>query len=119
MRPSITSRADVRSATTAGSSSRNCRHSVSTTIASAPATILGKIEVYGIGIVETETVQNVPVALLVTLDEPVARMPAEATERIIAGIALPVLGVSAYEASAPIKIEIAVKSWGKPTRLKR
>ncbi len=86
------------------------RHS-ETLIASAPANIRGRIEVYGIGIIEIETVQNMPVALLVILDEPVVRMPPDKEERNIAGIALPVLGVSAYEASAPIKIEIAVKSW--------
>jgi serine kinase of HPr protein (carbohydrate metabolism regulator) len=82
-----------------------------TLIASAPATILGKIEVYGIGIIETETVQNVPIALIVTLDEPIVRMPVDAMTRNIAGIALPVLSVLAHEASTPIKIEIAVKSW--------
>jgi serine kinase of HPr protein (carbohydrate metabolism regulator) len=37
--------------------------------ASAPATILGKIEMRGVGIVEMPTVQEVPVALFVDLDQ--------------------------------------------------
>ena len=39
-------------------------------IASAPPTILGKIEMRGVGLVELETEQDVPVALFVDLDEP-------------------------------------------------
>ena len=79
--------------------------------ASAPANIRGKIEVYGFGIIEVKNVQNIPVALLVTLDDPIERMPPCNSSRNIAGIALRLLSVSAYEASAPIKIEIAVASW--------
>lgn len=78
--------------------------------ASSPANIRGKIEVYGIGIVEIDSIQNIPVALIVTLDEPIIRMPDNVASRMIAGIALPIVSVSPYEASAPIKIEIALKS---------
>lgn len=79
--------------------------------ASAPAQIHGKIEVYGIGIIDIDTKQNVPVTLIVTVDEPVMRMPDGVETRKIAGIALPIMSVSPYEASAPIKVEIAMRSW--------
>ncbi len=79
--------------------------------ASAPAQISGKIEVYGVGIINVETVQNVPVALIIAIDQPVTRMPDGVETRKIAGIALPIVSVLPHEASAPIKIEIAMRSW--------
>lgn len=83
-------------------------------LASAPANIRGKIEVYAIGIIELEHIQNVPIALIVTIDEAVARMPDEHARRNIAGIALPVISVSPHHASAPIKIEIALNALRYP-----
>jgi serine kinase of HPr protein (carbohydrate metabolism regulator) len=78
-------------------------------LAQAPETIRGRIEVRGIGIVEMATVDRIPVALIVSLVEQVDRMPALDGERIIAGVRLPELPLVALEASAPIKVELALK----------
>ena len=78
-------------------------------IASAPDTIKGKIELFGVGIVEMPTQQDVEVKLIVSLDEHPTRMPDWGGRRQIAGIDVPVLGVAAYEPSAPIKVEHALR----------
>ena len=80
-----------------------------TLLAQAPDTIRGRIEVRGIGIVEMTAAEPVPVALIISLVEQVERMPALDGERIIAGIRVPALPLVAIEASAPIKVELALK----------
>lgn len=82
--------------------------------ASAPATILGKIEMRGVGIVELPTVQQVPVALFVDLDQPPARLPEPGETRSLAGVAVPVLRLAGLEASAPLKVEAALRLIGLP-----
>jgi serine kinase of HPr protein (carbohydrate metabolism regulator) len=79
-------------------------------IASAPATIRDRLEVFGIGITTMESVQDIPVAMLVHLNERVERMPDGQMTQQFAGIALPMVAVSAFEASAPIKVELALQS---------
>lgn len=82
-------------------------------LAGAPATIQGRLEVRGLGIVELPAVADVPVALIVALDEPVARMPDEPLPtRLVAGVALPVLALAGLEPSAPIKVEMALARFG-------
>lgn len=80
--------------------------------ATAPATILGKIELRGVGIVELDAVQDVPVALFVDLDERPERQPEPGETRLIAGVAVPVLRVAGLEASAPLKVEAALRLFG-------
>jgi serine kinase of HPr protein (carbohydrate metabolism regulator) len=82
--------------------------------ASAPATILGKIEMRGVGIVELPTVQEIPVALFVDLDHAPERMPEPGETRSLAGVAVPVLRLAGLEASAPLKIETALRLIGLP-----
>lgn len=82
--------------------------------ASAPPTILGKIELRGVGIVELQTRQDVPVALFVDLDERPERMPEPGETRLVAGIAIPVLRLAGLEASAPLKVEAALALFGLP-----
>ena len=77
-------------------------------IARAPENIRGKIEVRGIGIVAMETVQEVPVALIIDLSEQGERFPLTERTRLIAGITVPVLRLRPFEASAAIKVEIAL-----------
>ncbi|KQM86032.1 aldolase [Sphingomonas sp. Leaf23] len=72
--------------------------------AAPPATIAGRIEVRGLGIVERPFVADVAVALWVEAGTP-ERMP-EAMTRIIAGIALPAYTLSLLEASAPARIHL-------------
>ena len=76
-------------------------------IATPPPTIAGRIEVRGIGIVALPHMADVPVALIVTLDQPPERMP-ERSWRHIAGIAVPLFAFAPFEASAPIKVEQAL-----------
>ena len=72
--------------------------------AAPPATIAGRIEVRGIGIVERPFARNIPVALWVEAGTP-ERMP-EAMTHVIAGIALPAYTLALLEASAPARIHL-------------
>ena len=81
-------------------------------IASAPPTIAGKIEVRSVGLVDMPAVSDVPVALFVDLDVEPERLPEPGEARLLAGIAVPVVGLSALEPSAPIKVEIALRMLG-------
>ena len=83
-------------------------------VASAPPTIKGKLEVRGIGIVEVETVDDVPVCLIVDLAESIERMPESGLQRTMLGVAIPVIGLDAMSASAPAKVEIALDRLGLP-----
>ena len=88
------------------------RRSGEALLATAPETISGKIEVRGVGIVELPVERDVPVALFIDLDMDATRMPTEREDRIVAGVPIPVVGLSALEASAPIKVEAALKQLG-------
>ena len=86
-------------------------------IASAPANIAGKIEVRGLGILTMEAMASAPVALMVLLDELVERMPDDtAPTRPVAGLRLPVIALAGLEASAPIKLELALTRFGLPVQ---
>jgi len=78
-------------------------------IAAPPATIAGLIEVRGIGIVPLPRRADVAVALAVRLGEPVVRMPEAALSETINGIAIPLVRADSHEASAPIKVELALR----------
>jgi serine kinase of HPr protein (carbohydrate metabolism regulator) len=79
-------------------------------VASAPETIRGRIEVRGVGLVEMSFESAVPVALIVTVDDTVPRMPAPDQSRTLAGFDLPLVALAAFEDSAPIKVELALKA---------
>ena len=81
-------------------------------IASAPETIKGKLEVRGVGIVEMEHQNNLPVALVVELTRDIQRMPDENRERMILGIAIPLVNIDAMTASAPSKVAVALDRIG-------
>jgi serine kinase of HPr protein (carbohydrate metabolism regulator) len=81
-------------------------------VATAPPTIAGKLEIRGIGIVEMERTDDVPVALLVELTSDIQRLPDDARERLVLGIALPLVGIDAMAASAPSKVAIALDRMG-------
>jgi serine kinase of HPr protein (carbohydrate metabolism regulator) len=78
-------------------------------VASAPETIAGRLEVRGIGIVSVPHVAAAPVALVVDLVSPgaVERLP-DAARRSYLGIALPLLALAPFEASAAAKIRLAL-----------
>jgi serine kinase of HPr protein (carbohydrate metabolism regulator) len=79
-------------------------------IAAAPATIAGHMEVRGIGIIAVEHKSPMAVSLLVELASP-PRMPDPGSRRL-EGIDIPVIALAALEASAPIKVELALRQWG-------
>ena len=81
-------------------------------VAAAPETIAGKIELRGVGILEYPAVRDVPIALFVDLDLDAARLLDAEEKRLLAGVALPVIGLSAREPSAPIKVEAALRLLG-------
>ena len=81
-------------------------------VASAPPTIAGKLEVRGIGIVDMECTENVPVALIVELTSDIQRLPDDSRERVILGTRVPLISIDAAAASAPSKVAIALDRMG-------
>lgn len=78
-------------------------------IARAPKETRGKMEVRGIGILSFEIEENIPLVLVVELEqrENVPRMPEPKTTRI-EGKAVPLIALHAFDASTPEKIRFAV-----------
>lgn len=81
-------------------------------VASPPMTIAGKIEVRGLGIIDMAHVGEAPVALIVAVGEPVARLPEPGESRSVLGVEIPLLALDGREASAPIKVELALARTG-------
>lgn len=73
-----------------------------------PETLAGKLEVRGLGIVEQSWTAPVPLSLAVRLTDRYERMPPADQVEAIAGHELPMVMLSAFEASAPIKILLAL-----------
>ena len=81
-------------------------------LASAPDTIKGKLEIRGIGIVDMETVGDVPVALVVELTDEMQRLPDDSRERLILGAGIPLVNVNAMTPSAAAKVVVALDQLG-------
>ena len=81
-------------------------------IASAPATIAGKLEIRGLGIVEMDHQSDVPVALVVELTGDIQRMPDDIRERPVLGVRLPLVSIDARAASAASKVALALDRMG-------
>ena len=79
-------------------------------MAAVPETIAGKLEVRGLGIVRLPAAAAPPLRLVVDLVRPgdVERLP-KATETVLLGVALPVLNLAPFEASAPAKVRLALR----------
>jgi len=77
--------------------------------AAAPTQIAGRIEVRGIGIVDVATIEAVQIVLIVNLVAPadIPRMPIP-HECLLAGISLPTIALAPFEASAAVKVRLAV-----------
>ncbi len=80
-------------------------------LARAPKAIAGRMEVRGLGIVEVRHAPAAPVVLAVDLVRPeaVERLPAGRTVDLL-GLAIPLLSLAPFEASAPAKLRLAVVS---------
>lgn len=72
-----------------------------------PPGLAGLIEVRGLGIVAMPHVQGLAPVLAVDLGQVAERMP-EPAVRTIGALRLPVVAVAACDASAPLKVELAV-----------
>ncbi len=81
-------------------------------LASAPPTIHGKLEVRGVGIVEMDTVADVPVALVVELTTDIQRLPDDSRERLVLDVGIPLISIDALTASAPSKVAVALDRLG-------
>jgi serine kinase of HPr protein (carbohydrate metabolism regulator) len=75
----------------------------------APATILGLLEIRGIGIVRLPPLSDVPLALIADLVAPdrVERLPEPRREPIL-GLDMPVVAITPFEASAVAKLRAAL-----------
>jgi serine kinase of HPr protein (carbohydrate metabolism regulator) len=80
--------------------------------AAAAPNIAGRIEVRGVGIVEMPHCEDIPIALMVSLSAPPERMPEPGRVRSIMGFELPNMMLAGLEASAPIKVELALARLG-------
>ena len=81
-------------------------------LAAPPATIAGRMEVRGVGIVEMPHVADVAVALVVVVDAGSERLPSAPAEKRFAGVTIPVVTLASLEPSSPIKVELALKRLG-------
>lgn len=72
-----------------------------------PATLAGQMEVRGIGITRRDWHGPVPVRLAVRLAGTYDRMPGQQVE-MMAGTGVAAVRLHAFEASAPIKVELAL-----------
>lgn len=80
-------------------------------LASPPATIAGKIEVRGLGIMAVPFLAEANLVLVCDLvdTKAVPRMPDDQAERaVIAGVAMPALKLAPFEPSAPLKLKMAL-----------
>ena len=81
--------------------------------ARAGPNIDGQLEVRGLGILAFPAFDEVPLALVIALDQPVPRMPDELLPvRVIEGLTLPTIALDPFEASAPVKVEKALLLYG-------
>lgn len=74
----------------------------------APARIAGKMEVRSLGIFDCEHVSNIPLMLQVQLKSQVERYPMDSQTETIMTIKIPTIAINTIEASAPIKVEMAL-----------
>ena len=79
-------------------------------LAKSPDTIRGKIEVRGVGLVEVKSLMEAELALVVDLmpGAEIERLPEANAKARLLGIELPLVGLFPWEASAPIKLAIAL-----------
>jgi HPr kinase/phosphorylase len=75
----------------------------------AAPNIAGKIEVRGVGICAIPHLCSAPLQLVVVLSNDVERMPYESRTANMMGIDVPSIELAAFEGSAAIKVELALK----------
>ena len=83
----------------------------------APATIAGLIEVRGLGILRLDALAEAPVGLIAELvpADRIERMPPRRTSAIL-GIAVPLIEIAPFEASAAAKLRLALRALAAPPK---
>jgi len=87
-------------------------------ICEAPATIRGKLEVRGLGIVTVPCAESAELVLVADLVAPeqIARFPDPAPMTELGGVKLPLIHIAPFEASAPVKLMVALaERFKRPT----
>jgi HPr kinase/phosphorylase len=81
----------------------------------APATIAGLFEVRGLGVLRLDALGEAPVGLIAELvpADRIERMPPRRT-RAILGIAVPLIEIAPFEASAAAKLRLALRALAAP-----
>jgi HPr kinase/phosphorylase len=84
-------------------------------LVASPDTIAGLIEVRGVGILKLNPLPVARLALIADLVEPqhVERLPDPSSETIL-GVAIPLVAIAPFEASAPIKLRLALAAITDP-----
>ncbi len=83
----------------------------------APPRIAGRIEIRGIGIIDVGIAGAVPVSLMLALDEAPDRLPDDVIGTIaLQNVDIPALPFAAFEISAAIKAEAALRLHGLKVR---
>jgi serine kinase of HPr protein (carbohydrate metabolism regulator) len=84
-------------------------------LAAAPHSIRGKLEVRGVGIVGVKAIPECELVLVVDLvgPEEVERLPTLDLKAHLVGIDLPLVRLTPFESSAPIKLALAVAHAGR------
>ena len=79
-------------------------------LAHAPSATKGLLEVRGLGIIQVEALAEAELALVVDLTgaDDIERLPGPDSLTTILGISLPLLRLAAFEASAPVKLKVAL-----------
>jgi serine kinase of HPr protein (carbohydrate metabolism regulator) len=71
--------------------------------------IAGKMEVRGLGIVDMPNLGEAKLGLIIELASNVERYPFDQNFECILGINVPIVSLTSFEASSPIKVELALK----------
>ena len=77
---------------------------------SAPEKISGKIELRSIGIFAMDHISDIPLTMAVELVDDPARFPMDSQNKQIQGLNFPLIRIDPRPASAPIKVELALKA---------
>ena len=87
-------------------------------IASAPASLHGLIEIRGLGIMRMDATAEARIALVADMTEPhaIERLP-DRRHCDIDGVSIPWLALAPFEASAPVKLRLALTAALEPSRL--
>ena len=82
-----------------------------------PLAIAGLIEVRGVGILRVDSLDEAPLALVVDLvpSAQVERIPDNRFEEIL-GLAVPLIALAAFEASAAAKLRLARRTFAVPAQ---